>query len=66
VSVGDKVKVKVIKVNPEERKIGLTLLEVTEPAPDRQKSGTAESSAAPGGDGGEARESETPGEEPGA
>jgi small subunit ribosomal protein S1 len=30
VSVGDKVKVKVIKVNPDERKIGLTLLEVLE------------------------------------
>ncbi len=33
VSVGDKVRVKVIKVNPEERKIGLTLLEVVEAAP---------------------------------
>ena len=33
VSVGDLVKVKVIKVNPEERKIGLTLLEVIEAAP---------------------------------
>jgi small subunit ribosomal protein S1 len=33
VSVGDLVKVKVIKVNPEERKIGLTLLEVLEAAP---------------------------------
>lgn len=30
VTVGDLVKVKVIKVNPDERKIGLTLLEVTE------------------------------------
>ena len=37
VSVGDKVKVKVIKVDTEERKIGLTLLEVTEPAPQSEK-----------------------------
>jgi len=33
VSVGDRVKVKVIKVNPDERKIGLTLLEVLESQP---------------------------------
>ncbi len=38
VSVGDKVRVKVIRVNPEERKIGLTLLEVTEAAPRQPKS----------------------------
>jgi small subunit ribosomal protein S1 len=65
VSVGDKVKVKVIKVNPEERKIGLTLLEVTEPAPEGQKGATETTAEAAPEDSGEtAGEGGASGDEP--
>jgi small subunit ribosomal protein S1 len=68
VSVGDLVKVKVIKVNPEERKIGLTLLEVLEAAPPSEKK--EEPAAEAGGEGAADAEAdaaaagEAPSEEP--
>jgi small subunit ribosomal protein S1 len=46
VSVGDRVKVKVIKVNPDERKIGLTLLEVIGGGAESAKTEASSSEAA--------------------
>jgi small subunit ribosomal protein S1 len=65
VSVGDLVKVKVIKVNPEERKIGLTLLEVLEAAPPKPEGATdaaAEGDADASSDGDDAPGDDAPAE----
>ncbi len=49
VRVGDKVQVRILKVDPEERKIGLTLIQVEERAPQPPPSEKAVEAAATGG-----------------